>query len=174
MITSLSAAKILADSLQKQLASKLDDYHTETRKKFEVITNLQSDIIKKHVDTNVTSVKRIKIGKNIYHVDMVINVYSNYCRSEDIKYQFGNYTVHQTFPIQELKLQANALINVRTVYIDTFKSLVERFIANIRWDKSLWGQLDSNYITKLRIAIDRMDLDGITELISDNGTPIII
>ena len=174
MITSLSAAKILADSLQKQLASKLDDYHTETRKKFEVITNLQSDIIKKHVDTNVTSVKRIKIGKNIYHVDMVINVYSNYCRSEDIKYQFGNYTVHQTFPIQELKLQANALINVRTVYIDTFKSLVERFIANIRWDKSLWGQLDSNYITKLRRAIDKIDLDAITELISDNGTPIIV
>ena len=174
MITSLSAAKILADSLQKQLASKLDDYHTETRKKFEVITNLQSDIIGKYVGTEVKSVKRIKIGKNIYHVDMVMNVWSGCYRDETAKYHFGNNIIYQTFPIQELKLKADALIESRVSYIDVFKSLVERFISNIRWDKPLWGSLSSEYVTKLRRAIDKIDLDAITELISDNGTPIVV
>ena len=173
MVTSLSAAKILADSLQKQLASKLDDYHTETRKKFMDIVNLQSDIIKNHVDTKIKSVKRIKVGKTIYHIDM-ITVNSEHYGGETITYYYGNNRIYQAFPIQELKLQADALIESRMSYIDTFKSLIERFILNIRWDKTLWGSLSSEYVTRLRKAIDTIDLDAITELISDNGTPVIV
>ena len=177
MVTSLQAANILADSLQKQFndakrtfaLSAIESMNDLIREERDLLGNV---LVENSISTlkDESTVKIIKKGKKMYHMPVRIN--PTYAQSSGLKF-IGDETRY----CKCFTLEYQELIDQKTIasndYLKACETLVIRLISNIRWDKSLWGQLDSNYVTRLRRAINKMDLDGIIQLVSDNGTPIV-